>query len=57
MKFRFKVNAPVDGFTAATATTMHWFAQIGHNLNENDECDSGEGKTLKKKRVFQFKIK
>lgn len=41
---------PVDALTAATTTTtttMHWFAQIGHDLIENDERDNGEGKTRK----------
>lgn len=44
MKFQSQVNAPVDALTAATTTTMHWFAQIGHDLIENDERDNGEGK-------------
>lgn len=25
-------------------TTIHWFAQIGHDLIVNDERDNGEGK-------------
>lgn len=33
----FEANAPVD-----IATTMHWFAQIGHDFV--DERDNGEGK-------------
>lgn len=50
LKFQFEVNAPVDALTAAT--TMHWFAQIGHDLIETDERDNGEGKHMK--RVFQI---
>lgn len=33
---------------------MHWFAQIGHDLIENDERDNGEGKH-EKKGFFKFK--
>lgn len=54
MKFQSQVNAPVDALTAATTTTMHWFAQIGHDLIENDERDNGEGKHEK---GFFIKIK
>lgn len=48
LEFQTQVNTSVDALTVAattTATTMHWFAQIGHDLIENDERDNGEGKT------------
>lgn len=49
-KLEIEANAPVD-----ISTTLHWFAQIGHDLVETDERDNGEGKT--RVELFENQIK